>query len=77
MLPPDWTKYLPEEEVTVAEVLREAGYNTWHVGKWHLGQDEKYFPQNQGFDVNIGGCGAGAPGQPGPRYKGYFSPYGV
>ena len=77
MLPPDWCKYLPSEEVTIAEILRDAGYSTWHVGKWHLGQEEKYFPENQGFDVNIGGCGAGAPGQPGPRTKGYFSPYGV
>lgn len=77
MLPPDWCKYLPAEEVTIAEVLRDAGYATWHVGKWHLGQEEKYYPENQGFDVNIGGCGAGAPGQPGPRTKGYFSPYGI
>lgn len=77
MLPPDWRRYLPVEETTVAEVLKEAGYATWHVGKWHLGQEEIYFPQNQGFDINIGGCGAGAPGQPGLKTKGYFSPYGV
>lgn len=76
-LPPEWTKYLPLEETTTAEVLKSAGYATWHVGKWHLGQEEKYYPQNQGFDVNIGGCGAGAPGQPGKKTKGYFSPYGV
>lgn len=77
MSPPDWRKYLPLEEVTIAEILKDAGYATWHVGKWHLGQEEKYYPQNQGFDINIGGCGMGAPGQPGPRTKGYFSPYGV
>lgn len=77
MSPPEWTKYLPVEEVTVAEVLKDAGYSTWHVGKWHLGQDEEYYPQNQGFDVNIGGCGMGSPSSPGPVYKGYFSPYAV
>lgn len=77
MSPPDWRKYLPSEEITIAEILRDAGYATWHVGKWHLGQEEKYFPQNQGFDINIGGCGAGAPGQPGLKTNGYFSPYGI
>ncbi len=76
-LPPVWTKYLPVEETTIAERLRDTGYHTWHVGKWHLGQKEEYFPENQGFEVNIGGCGAGAPGTPGPKHKGYFSPYSV
>ena len=72
---PEWTKYLPLEEVTVAEVLKDAGYRTWHVGKWHLGNDPIYYPQNQGFDVNIGGSQAGAPGSPTETCNGYFSPY--
>jgi len=38
-------------EVTIAEVLSKAGYNTSHVGKWHLGDIEESYPQNQGFDV--------------------------
>ena len=41
---------LPKEEVTIAEVLSEAGYNTSHVGKWHQGDIEQSFPHNQGFD---------------------------
>jgi len=41
---------LPAEEVTIAEVLSEAGYNTSHVGKWHQGDIEESYPHNQGFD---------------------------
>lgn len=61
--------YLPLEEVTIADALKEAGYNTYHVGKWHLG-DEPYYPENHGFDVNIAGCHWGAP-------RTYFSPYNI
>ena len=65
---PDWRKYLRSEEVTIAEVLNAAGYATAAVGKWHLGH-EPYFPQHQGFDLNVAGSNAGAP-------KSYFHPYG-
>ena len=58
---------LPLDEVTVAEVLKAAGYATCHVGKWHLGT-EGWWPENQGFDVNIGGCDFGQP-------PSYFDPY--
>lgn len=72
---PEWTKYLLLEEKTVAEYLKDSGYQTWHVGKWHLGDDEKYWPENQRFDVNIGGNYKGAPIKNKEGCNGYFSPY--
>jgi arylsulfatase A len=44
------------EEVTVAEILREAGYVTGHVGKWHLG-GKGFDPETQGFDACFPGDG--------------------
>lgn len=41
---------LAAEEVTIAEILKEKGYNTVHVGKWHQGDIEQAYPHNQGFD---------------------------
>ncbi len=41
---------LAGSEVTLAEVLSEAGYRTSHVGKWHQGDIEESYPHNQGFD---------------------------
>ena len=38
------------DEVTIAEVLSEAGYATAHFGKGHLGDIEESYPHNQGFD---------------------------
>jgi arylsulfatase A len=65
--PPDWTQYLPHEETTVAELLKNAGYATFHVGKWHLGNEE-FWPTTHGFDENIGGNHRGQP-------PSYFFPY--
>jgi len=56
------------EEVTIAEALKQHGYQTFFAGKWHLG-DKGHWPTDQGFDVNIGGCQAGSP--PG----GYYAPW--
>jgi len=69
---PDWTHYMKLEEVTIAEALKAAGYTTCHVGKWHLGDDPVYWPENQGFDINKGGWKAGSPQGSGR----YFVPYG-
>ncbi|MBT8078693.1 MAG: sulfatase-like hydrolase/transferase [Gammaproteobacteria bacterium] len=50
--------YLRGEEVTLAEVLREVGYDTAHIGKWHLnsdlGSDSEPQPTDQGFDYYYG-----------------------
>ncbi len=43
---------LPLEEVTIAETLKENGYRTAHIGKWHLGEDP-FGPLQQGFDIQI------------------------
>ena len=42
---------LPLEAITIAEVLRDAGYSTACFGKWHLGYEAPYLPTHQGFDV--------------------------
>jgi arylsulfatase A len=62
LLVPDWTKFLPSQEVTLAEVFKAAGYTTASIGKWHLGGEE-YYPEKQGFDVNIAGTDRSAPGK--------------
>lgn len=66
---PDWTKHLPLAEVTLAERLKPLGYRSASIGKWHLGGPE-FYPEAQGFDVNIGGTDRGSP-------PSYFSPYGI
>ncbi len=70
------TKYvdrLPLEEITIAEVFKREGYATGFVGKWHLAPPDSkrradFYPDRQGFDINIGGDYSGAP----PTY---FYPY--
>lgn len=71
LLPAAYQDRLAHREVTISEVLNEAGYATFFAGKWHLGP-EGFWPENQGFDINKGGCERGGP------YGGkkYFSPYG-
>lgn len=41
---------LNPNEVTMAEVLKDAGYRTMHIGKWHLGDAPEFMPTSQGFD---------------------------
>lgn len=64
--------YVPElslDETSLASTLGANGYNTWHIGKWHLGKDCP--PEKHGFDENVGGCDWGMP------VNGYFSPYDI
>ena len=62
--PPANRTTLAPEEVTLGAAMRDAGYQTGYLGKWHLGED----PTTQGFDRNVGGGRAGHP-------KSYFPPY--
>jgi arylsulfatase A-like enzyme len=66
-----YAKALPSSEYTLANALNDTGYSTWHVGKWHLGS-EGHLPTDHGFEINIGGCEAGA-----PYGGGYFSPWTI
>lgn len=59
---------LPLEEITLAEALREAGYRTGIVGKWHLGGEPFNTPVHHGFDVAIAANDHGNPGD-------FFFPY--
>src|SRR5204862_6417839 len=67
LLRPDFLRQLPLAEVTLAEVLKLAGYISASIGKWHLG-GKGFSPEDQGFDVNIAGNDAGSPAN-------YFHPY--
>ncbi len=63
--PADWNwEGLTSDDVTLASVLKGAGYKTIHVGKAHFGPigSEGEEPTNLGFDVNIAGCSYGQPG---------------
>ncbi len=50
---------MPTEQYTIAEMFKDAGYQTAHIGKWHLGHGEDKQPNAQGFDYSFGhfvGC---------------------
>ena len=66
-----YLKHLPGKEYSLASALNEGGYQTWHVGKWHLGA-EGHLPEDHGFEVNVGGAHQGSPGR-----GGYFSPWTI
>lgn len=70
-LPARYNERLALEHVTLAESLKSHGYATFFAGKWHLG-NHGFLPEDQGFEVNLGGSERGGP------YGGkkYFSPYG-
>lgn len=69
LLVPDWTKYLPLDEITLADAFKAAGYATASIGKWHLGTDE-YYPTRHGFDINIAGTDKAQP-------PSYFAPWNI
>jgi len=78
LLSADMVNHLTLDHVTIAERLKEAGYATAFIGKWHLSgtrqemstTEPKRRPEWQGFDVNVGGCCYGGP-------PSYFEPYDI
>jgi arylsulfatase A-like enzyme len=55
VIPSDFTYGLPTDEWLLPQALKEAGYQTAIVGKWHLGHaDPKYWPRQRGFDYQYG-----------------------
>ncbi len=66
---PDWTMHLPLETMNLAKALKPAGYVCASIGKWHLG-DKEFWPERQGFDLNVAGCAMGQPPD-------YFAPYRI
>lgn len=69
--PAPYLGQLASSHTTLAEALKGAGYATFFAGKWHLGPEGSW-PEDHGFDYNLGGHKAGGP----YKGKGYFSPYG-
>jgi arylsulfatase A-like enzyme len=69
LLPAPYADRLALDSPTLAKAMKGAGYATFFAGKWHLGP-EGWWPENQGFDINMGGTDRGGPG------KKSFSPYG-
>jgi uncharacterized sulfatase len=51
--PPYELKGLPPGEITIAETLKDSGYYTAHIGKWHLGRSNGMSPHEQGFDDSL------------------------
>lgn len=68
VLPSEYIHNLPHGDTSLAEALKKGGYRTFFAGKWHLG-GEGSFPEDHGFDINIGGHHRGSP--PG----GFFAPF--
>ncbi|MEM9399153.1 MAG: sulfatase [Verrucomicrobiota bacterium] len=75
---PDWNMRVEHDRVLLPEALKEAGYDTAFIGKWHLmpidqPDYEEHYPTNHGFDINVAGRDWGQ-----PKGKGkYFSPFGM
>lgn len=74
---PDWQMFMDHERTLLPEALKENGYSTTFIGKWHLMPVNdsqnfgKHYPEDHGFDQNIGGREWGQ-----PRGKGkYFHPF--
>lgn len=58
--PPMDDQAMPAGEITIAETLRQRGYHTIHLGKWHLGGAKGARPEQQGFDESLGFIAGGS-----------------
>lgn len=72
LMPAAMKDRLDLEYETLPELLKEQGYATAFIGKWHLAGrgDPRFYPEHQGFDINIAGCELGGP----PTF---FDPYRI
>jgi arylsulfatase len=61
---------LAGKEVTLAEILSESGYNTVHIGKWHMGDIKEAWPTHQGFDYGTWATSR----KPGPLIRALTTP---
>ncbi len=68
LLPAEYKRQLPDQDVTIAEALRMAGYRTFFAGKWHLG-GKGSLPTDHGYEFNRGGNETGSP------KGGFFAPF--
>ena len=68
LLPAEYKHALPAKNIVLAEAMKKGGYKTFFAGKWHLG-GKGSFPEDHGFDINIGGFHAGSPA------GGYYAPW--
>lgn len=68
LLPAPYDHTLDHDDISLGEVLQRVGYETFYSGKWHLGGEGSY-PENHGFETNIGGWEKGSP------IGGYFAPW--
>lgn len=63
------TRHITKDDYCIAMPFKQAGYQTFFIGKWHL-TDGKTMPEDKGFDINIGGGSAGAVGS-------HFAPFNL
>lgn len=63
VITPLTTMAMPLDTVTVAEALKERGYTTGYVGKWHLGNGPQFQPERQGYDLSVVINGPHLPGK--------------
>ena len=77
VIPPDASMELPQEETTIAELLKPAGYVAAHFGKWHVGREH---PSKHGFDESDGATSNGGPenvASPNPKQALAMTAHGI